>query len=447
MRLFRTRSGARALAAPHLLALAVGACTPPRGAAALSDANAAAAAALGSALGSALAAADANAAGAPAADANAAGAPDAGVPAADAPGAGVPAAGAPGTDAPAADAAAVAAGPVPTGESPLHRDTQAELLALLAPALAPPASPEAGERALEFLRRNVGPGSPARLNQGNAALARHAIDAAACRRGLEGLTLQTPEQRAVCGAENMVPIYRGGDAAGARACVDLFEFPNVACELPFVWASPTQAKAMCEAQGKRLCAQDEWVLACAGDPGGGPDRRYAYGDELDLAACNTNKPAASFGGPPCDAGTAADAFRTCRTNTEPAGAFPRCRSRFGAFDLHGNVAEIMTRRDDDGRAVSQLKGSAFFYADVARRPGEALPPRRRRETYPDHCAHDPRWHVEPMDRAWHVNYHLGFRCCKTVGPPPEARAASPRGRPSRGAVRGGGGRAKARGGA
>jgi formylglycine-generating enzyme required for sulfatase activity len=301
--------------------------------------------------------------------------------------------------------------------------------------LAPAASPEAGERALEFLRRNVGPGTSARINQGNPALARQAVDAAACRRGLEGVTLQTPEQKAFCGAENMVPLYRGGKAGEARACIDVFEFPNVACELPLVWASPTQAKAMCEAQGKRLCSQDEWVTACAADPAGGPDRRYAYGDELDLEACNTNKPAASFGGPPCDPDTAADAFRTCRTNSEPAGAFPRCRSRLGVFDLHGNVAEIMTRRDEDGHLVSQLKGSAFFYVDVARRLDERFAPKRMRETYPDHCAHDPRWHVEPMANAWHVNYHLGFRCCKTVAQRAETRTARSRGqgRPSRAA--------------
>ncbi len=324
--------------------------------------------------------------------------------------------------------AGAAADPGPA-ERPLRRDTQDELLALLTPLLAPAPSAEAGERALAFLRRNVGPGSAGRINQGNAALARHAVDRAACRRGLEGVTLQTPEQRAACGADNMVPLFRAGRTSEARACIDLFEFPNVACELPLVWASPTQAKGMCEAQGKRLCAQDEWVLACGGDPAGGPDRRYAYGDELDLEACNTNKPAASFGGPPCDPDTAADAFRTCRTNAEPAGAFPRCRSRFGVFDLHGNVAEIMSRRDESGRAVSQLKGSAFFYVDVARRHDETLPARRMRETYPDHCAHDPRWHVEPLNNAWHVNYHLGFRCCKTVGRRAEARATRPRGAP------------------
>lgn len=439
VRLLRICLGARALAAPPLLALALSACHSPQKAAPTAAETAAAAEAAALAAKGALAGAldvSGSASGVSAAS-SASAARSASV-----------AGGASGLP---AEAAALTE---PAPERPLARDTQAELLALIAPALAPPASPEAGEKVLEFLRRNVGPGSPSRINQGNAALARHAVDAAACRHGLEGVTLQTPEQRTFCGAENMVPLYRGGKASEARACIDVFEFPNVACELPYVWASPTQAKAMCETQGKRLCAQDEWVLACGGDPGGGPDRRYAYGDEFDLGACNTNKPAASFGGPLCDADTAADAFRTCRTNTEPSGAFPRCRSRFGAFDLHGNVAEIMARRDEDGRTVSQLKGSAFFYVDVARRPDEKLSPRRMRETYPDHCAHDPRWHVEPIGNAWHVNYHLGFRCCKTVSQRSEVPTARVRGgrgskppvRATRGAVRGEGARSNKHGG-
>ena len=111
--------------------------------------------------------------------------------------------------------------------------------------------------------------------------------------------------------------------------------------------------------------------------------------------------------------SASSAWKTCATNTEPAGSFPGCRSRFGVFDQHGNVAEIMTRLDPDGHTYSQLKGSAFFYTDVARKPDERQV--KGRETYPDHCAHDPRWHVEAIEGAMHVNYHLGFRCCKDVG--------------------------------
>jgi formylglycine-generating enzyme len=265
-----------------------------------------------------------------------------------------------------------------------------------------------------FLEKNFGGGTPARINQGNRALAQHTRSKEQCLAGLRGVVLQTDEQRARCGGlENMVPVYRHGKPETAEFCIDVFEFPNKACELPMVWAGPTQASAVCNFQGKRLCTEDEWSLACRADPEGGEPRRYAYGEALDLAVCNTQKEHRVIDGTPCDADSARSAYRTCGTDTEPAGSFPACRSRFGVFDQHGNVAEIMTRRDrDDGKLYSQLKGSAWFYTEVAR---EWDAPRTKdRETYPDHCVYSPRWHVEPMDNAWHVNYHLGFRCCKSI---------------------------------
>ncbi len=97
----------------------------------------------------------------------------------------------------------------------------------------------------------------------------------------------------------------------------------------------------------------------------------------------------------CTPTSAARTWDTCSTDTEPSGAFPRCRSRFGVYDMHGNVAEIMTRREQDGTIVSQLKGSAFFYAEVSRKANE--PQKPGPETYPDTCNYDPRWHVEPID--------------------------------------------------
>jgi formylglycine-generating enzyme len=223
--------------------------------------------------------------------------------------------------------------------------------------------------------------------------------------------VQTPEQRVRCGAENMVPVWdHGGSMASARFCVDVFEFPDLACELPFVFATPAQADRICRAQGKRLCTQDEWNLACRGDPNGGPDRIYAYGDELDLTVCNTDKSRSE--GPACDVSSVDKLWATCGTDTEPSGSFPRCRSRFGVFDQHGNVAEIMTRFEPaDGEVKSQLKGSAFFYVDVAKRPQD---PGGYFTRYPDHCNFDPRWHVEKLETAQHKNYHLGFRCCRTL---------------------------------
>lgn len=288
----------------------------------------------------------------------------------------------------------------------LHHESREELLALF--DIKRPPKPDSN--ADGFLQKSFGPGSAALINQGNKALAKHSIGKAKCLKGLEGITLQTEEQKAQCGGfENMVPVWKRGKKP--KYCIDIFEFPNKPCELPLVWVAPVQAKVICELQGKRLCSQEEWTLSCNADPEGGKPTKFAYGDEMNLEICNTNKPAATYG-PGCDPKSASKAWKSCSTNTEPTGAFPRCRSRFGVFDLHGNVAEIMTRADPDGHTYDQLKGSAFFYVDVARGPNERSP--KGRETYPDHCAYDPRWHVELMTEAWHNNYHLGFRCCKTI---------------------------------
>jgi hypothetical protein len=268
-----------------------------------------------------------------------------------------------------------------------------------------------------YLKAMFGSG-PGRFNQGNKALASHGISKAQCLQGLEGLELQTPEQKALCGAEYMVPVYKGGRPETAAFCIDIFEFPNKPCELPMVWTAPSAAAAVCAWQGKRLCAQEEWNLACRGDPAGGPDQIYAYGNELDLHICNASKPHEfSDGRRVCNVHDAQKAWATCSTDTEPAGSFPKCRSRFGVFDQHGNVAEVMTRMDREKGLVSQLKGSAFFYETVARPHNVPQDPKSGRETYPDHCNYDPRWHVEPIQQAAHVNYHLGFRCCKNIKRP------------------------------
>ncbi len=303
----------------------------------------------------------------------------------------------------------------------IHYETRAELLALFEvekPTHVANVDPDA------FLDKTFGPDGPYTSNQGNKALSNHAISKGACLAGLEGIALDTEASRRTCGAPLMVPIYPKGDPDKAKACIDVFEFPDKPCELPFVWIGATQAREVCMLEGKRLCRQPEWELACAGDPDGAPDQKYSYGDDLDLTACNTNKPAGEFG-PGCVPDTPKTAWKTCATNTEPSGAFPRCRSRFGVFDMQGNVAEIMTRLDPDGHIYDQLKGSAFFYTDVARdefgRAPQGRPPikpERMRGTYPDICRHNPRWHVEPINDAWHVNYHLGFRCCKDI-PKPE----------------------------
>lgn len=259
----------------------------------------------------------------------------------------------------------------------------------------------------DLLDQTFGVGSVWLANQGNTAISHHHGSRSQCLEGLKGIVLQTADQKRVCGAEYMVPVYRDGKPETAKTCIDIFEFPNRPCELPVVWISPSRANEICKVQGKRLCTQDDWVLACRGNPDGPDLQDYAYGSDLDLTACHTRGERSAK----CDPTTVKTTWATCATDTAPSGSFPRCRSRFGVFDQHGNVAEIMQRWDAEReRTVTQLKGSAFFYEKISMRPSD--PPNKQK--YPDHCAHDPRWHVENLDTAGHTMYHLGFRCCKDM---------------------------------
>ncbi len=311
------------------------------------------------------------------------------------------------------DAGAPATEPVKASSDPMeiHQETREGLLGLF--SLKPFTEEERKKFGIDgFLRGAFNTDGPGRISQGNKALALHNISKEQCLAGLKDIVLQTPEQREICGADNMVPVWTKGKKPWF--CIDIFEFPNKPCELPVVWAPPTWDKKICELQGKRLCSDIEWNISCRGDPEGGPDRKYAYGDTLDLDVCNTNKERRTT--PACRAQDAKTAWETCATETEPSGAFPKCRSRFGVFDQHGNVAEVMMRREGD-KVLTQLKGSAWFYRDLAREPDKPVPEttKSKATAYPDHCNFDPRWHVEDYEKgAWHVNYHLGFRCCKSI---------------------------------
>jgi hypothetical protein len=308
-------------------------------------------------------------------------------------------------------AAIADAGAAPIVESDpmtLHKETREELLALFTikdftDEQKKIIQPDA------FLRGAFSVTNPAHINQGNKAIASHLISKEKCLAGLAGVTLQTPDQKAKCGADNMVPVWiKGKDP---WFCIDIFEFPNKACELPFVWAPPTWDKKICELQGKRLCSDIEWNIACRGDPEGGADWKYAYGDKLDLTLCNNTKGHKH----PCWPKDAQTTWENCATESEPSGSYPKCKSRFGVYDQHGNLAEVMMRREGD-QVVTQLKGSSWYYNELAKEPNEPVPATtpNKNGAHPDHCNFDPRWHVEQLDQAQHVNYHLGFRCCKSI---------------------------------
>lgn len=276
------------------------------------------------------------------------------------------------------------------------------------------------------------------LSQGNPRISLHPVGREECRAALAERPLRAGD--AVCGAPHMAAVYdpRQGDAGTARACIDQFEFPNIPCEYPVVHVSAREAAQLCEAVDKRLCDAHEWEGACAGsldtpehEYPWGNDRKamrrmhnatrtkvWAYGAEKNHALCATT----SYKTPGCPGG----GFNSCGSNTFPAGAFPDCVSPFGVYDLHGNAAEHMSlplRRDElmsaGGSGQTEMKGSWFIFSHY--------------EAHEDDCRwRAPDWHPSAvMSTHSHGNYHLGFRCCKsveaetTVASASEASPASP----------------------
>ena len=273
------------------------------------------------------------------------------------------------------------------------------------------------------------------VGQGNPAVANHPTTPGECRAYL-GPTLENyadPEFEKICGARYMAPLYDPATEApeDARACIDQFEFPNIPCTYPVVWVRAREAAQICSAMGKRLCDAHEWEGACAGSleppdyrfdlaKGVAPntavsrmrsahnrahqaDKRWSYGPQYQRGICA----AGSHKSPGCQGG----GWKICGSNTYPTGQFANCRSPLGVYDLNGNAAEHMNlplnesqmaSRGSNELGYTEMKGSWFIFDSY--------------RAHEDWCRwRAPYWHgSRVMDPGSHSNYHLGFRCCKSL---------------------------------
>lgn len=257
------------------------------------------------------------------------------------------------------------------------------------------------------------------------------------------------EHEQLCKARWMAPIRPavGASVDGASVCIDRFEFPNIPCEYPVVWVAASQAKLLCESQGKRLCDAHEWEGAC----GGGIREDYGFTGEAPMSMArlrsarrthnrqrervrafnwqpelaNENDSRAVCGvysrqdadisvphrrfnslGKSVKCHSGGSDYRSCGSNTWPAGFKYQCVTRDGVFDLHGNVAEVVNfPRAPSARG--RLGGS-----DRTERKGSFFVHRKR---YPDDCrVRQPFEHFNNAATDRHAYYQEGFRCCKDV---------------------------------
>jgi hypothetical protein len=76
-----------------------------------------------------------------------------------------------------------------------------------------------------------------------------------------------------------------GQKVKKRFCIDRYEYPNQKGERPRVMFNFPQAQHLCAAEGKRVCTETEWTMACEG-PSYKP---YPYGYARDPNVCNGDR--------------------------------------------------------------------------------------------------------------------------------------------------------------
>lgn len=167
-------------------------------------------------------------------------------------------------------------------------------------------------------------------------------------------------------------------------CIDRFEYPNVYGQYPMIVTTWREAEALCKADDKRLCTENEWTFACEGEEA----RPYPYGWTRDDAACVIDRPWRAFTEgalQPRDSDKARNELDKLWQG-EPSGSRALCRSPFGVYDLTGNVDE-WTRSVNPTGFRSILKGG--YWGPVRAR-----------------CRPSTRAHNEDF-----IAYQQSFRCC------------------------------------
>lgn len=165
-------------------------------------------------------------------------------------------------------------------------------------------------------------------------------------------------------------------------CIDRYEASGKKGDVPPVMVSWDDGKRKCEAQGKKLCIDDQWTFACEGNE----MLPYPYGYVRDSSACNIDHQQR----PGFDASKAVMDEKTVAWLDQrvPSGSMPKCVSPFGVYDMTGNVDEATI--NSSGRPYKNaLKGGHWIKgARAACRPATT--------------AHN----------EYFANYESSYRCCK-----------------------------------
>ncbi len=181
-----------------------------------------------------------------------------------------------------------------------------------------------------------------------------------------------------------------------RYCIDEYEYPNQAGAHPPVMVDWYDGEAACEAEGKRLCYESEWVAACEG-----PEKLpFPAGRKRDPVACNLDNPwiEPRLKGVYSSRPGLQNAELARLDQSVPSGAKAGCVSGFGVHDLTGNLDEWVISEKDRGRSkFAGLKGGAWGHVRNACRPITfSHPPEFTYYFISFRCCADPRMSREDL---------------------------------------------------
>ncbi len=170
----------------------------------------------------------------------------------------------------------------------------------------------------------------------------HPLTGALCPKGMNWVSGEYCPKRA---------LLPDGCRVGARhlgVCMDAFEYPNQVGVVPAVMISYRQAESLCTGEGKRLCTDSEWTLACR--------------TPEEPSACNHGHATAET--------RPARLWRRAEVAGELAAIDARrpsgvsaCVSPSGVYDLPGNVQEWVTS-ERGGAYAAALKGGSYNQSSI-----------------------------------------------------------------------------------
>jgi formylglycine-generating enzyme required for sulfatase activity len=147
-------------------------------------------------------------------------------------------------------------------------------------------------------------------------------------------------------------------------CIDKYEYPNKAGELPLTGQSWYQANEKCLESRKRLCYEEEWEKACRGDY----NFIYPYGNTYKKQACVTKE-----------------------SDIQKTGSFTECHGRIGIYDMSGNVSEWTGSLWDDNIQNKVIRGGAWSSGKE-----------------------NSRCPLRYSNKPAAASKTIGFRCCKSL---------------------------------